>query len=247
MEDEKTFKYSNSTQNSIFFEVDGPYLAMVLPSAKEEGKKLKKRYAVFNHDKSLQELKGFEIKRRGELKLMKLFQEDLFKSFTEGSNLTEAYASAAAIANYWLDILDTKARALDDDELFEILTVNKNMSKHIDEYGSQKSVAITTAKRLAEIIGDSIFETPGLACSFIVSKEPSDLQVTQRCIPIEIFKSDSDKKAKLLSKWTGTKINEDFDIRDIIDWNHYKEKLSNNIRKIITFPAAFQNVIQLFI
>lgn len=28
-------------ENSIFFEVDGPYLAMVLPAAKEEGKKLK--------------------------------------------------------------------------------------------------------------------------------------------------------------------------------------------------------------
>jgi DNA polymerase epsilon subunit 1 len=31
---------------------------MVLPASKEEGKKLKKRYAVFNHDGSLAELKG---------------------------------------------------------------------------------------------------------------------------------------------------------------------------------------------
>lgn len=37
--------------------------------AAEEGKSIKKRYAVFHHDKSLAELKGFEIKRRGELKL----------------------------------------------------------------------------------------------------------------------------------------------------------------------------------
>lgn len=36
-----TYKISN--ENSIFFEVDGPYLAMVLPASKEEGKKLKKR------------------------------------------------------------------------------------------------------------------------------------------------------------------------------------------------------------
>lgn len=34
---------------------------MVLPASKEEGKKLKKRYAVFNFDKSLAELKGFVI------------------------------------------------------------------------------------------------------------------------------------------------------------------------------------------
>ena len=39
-------------------QVDGPYLAMVLPASKEEGKKLKKRYAVFNFDGSLAELKG---------------------------------------------------------------------------------------------------------------------------------------------------------------------------------------------
>ena len=62
---------------SIFFEVDGPYLAMVLPASREEGKSIKKRYAVFNHDKSLAELKGFELKRRGELKLIKVFQSQV--------------------------------------------------------------------------------------------------------------------------------------------------------------------------
>lgn len=67
-------KYIKRAENSIFFEVDGPYLAMVLPAAKEEGKKLKKRYAVFNFDGSLAELKGFEVKRRGELQLIKIFQ-----------------------------------------------------------------------------------------------------------------------------------------------------------------------------
>lgn len=51
-------KYEQRSENSIFFEVDGPYLAMVLPASKEEGKRLKKRYAVFNFDGSLAELKG---------------------------------------------------------------------------------------------------------------------------------------------------------------------------------------------
>jgi hypothetical protein len=35
---------------------------MILPASKEEGKLIKKRYAVFNFDGSLAELKGFEIK-----------------------------------------------------------------------------------------------------------------------------------------------------------------------------------------
>jgi DNA polymerase epsilon subunit 1 len=33
---------------SIFFEIDGPYRAMIIPAAKEEGKLLKKRYAVYH-------------------------------------------------------------------------------------------------------------------------------------------------------------------------------------------------------
>lgn len=50
------------------------FKAMILPASKEEGILIKKRYAVFNDDGTLAELKGFEIKRRGELKLIKVFQ-----------------------------------------------------------------------------------------------------------------------------------------------------------------------------
>lgn len=57
---------------------------MILPASKEEGVLLKKRYAVFNDDGTLAELKGFEIKRRGELKLIKVFQVDLFPHAVAG-------------------------------------------------------------------------------------------------------------------------------------------------------------------
>ena len=50
---------------------------MILPASKEEGRLIKKRYAVFNHDGSLAEIKGFELKRRGELKLIKIFQSEV--------------------------------------------------------------------------------------------------------------------------------------------------------------------------
>ena len=55
--DSAELRYEVRQENSIFFEVDGPYLAMIQPASKEEGKKLKKRYAVFNFDGSLAELK----------------------------------------------------------------------------------------------------------------------------------------------------------------------------------------------
>ena len=41
--DVENLVYDLRRENSIFFEVDGPYRAMILPASKEEGKKLKKR------------------------------------------------------------------------------------------------------------------------------------------------------------------------------------------------------------
>ena len=79
LEDPERGIYSTRSECSIFFEVDGPYRCMFLPASTEEGKLLKKRYAVFNFDKSLAELKGFELKRRGELELIKTFQSQVFE------------------------------------------------------------------------------------------------------------------------------------------------------------------------
>ena len=79
LEDPERGIYSTRSECSIFFEVDGPYRCMFLPASTEEGKLLKKRYAVFNFDKSLAELNGFELKRRGELELIKTFQSQVFE------------------------------------------------------------------------------------------------------------------------------------------------------------------------
>jgi DNA polymerase epsilon subunit 1 len=65
--DKKTLTYETRMEMSIFFEIDGPYKCMMIPASKEENKMLKKRYAVFNHAGKMTEVKGFELKRRGEL------------------------------------------------------------------------------------------------------------------------------------------------------------------------------------
>lgn len=70
------------------------------------------RYAVFNEDGSLAELKGFEVKRRGELQLVKIFQSSVFEAFLHGSKLEQVYESVAKVANYWLDVLYSKVRTL---------------------------------------------------------------------------------------------------------------------------------------
>lgn len=149
----ETGEYVTHAENSIFFEVDGPYKAMILPASTEEGKKLKKRYAVFTNDGTLAELKGFELKRRGELKLIKIFQSQVFEGFLAGDTLETCFAAVAKVANYWLDVLYTKGANMEDDELLALISCSSNMSKRLSEYGSQKSNAITTAKRLTEFLG----------------------------------------------------------------------------------------------
>ena len=111
-----------------------PLQAMILPASKEEGKLIKKRYAVFNHDGSLAELKGFELKRRGELKLIKVFQGEVFDQFLKGEDLTECYDAVAAVANRWLDMLDTQGVDLTDEELLDHISESCVMSKSMEEY-----------------------------------------------------------------------------------------------------------------
>ncbi|BFF93033.1 DNA polymerase epsilon catalytic subunit A [Drosophila madeirensis] len=235
-------QYDIRDENSIFFEVDGPYLAMVLPASKEEGKKLKKRYAVFNFDGSLAELKGFEVKRRGELQLIKNFQSSVFEAFLAGSTLEECYGSVAKVADYWLDVLYSRGSNLPDSELFELIAENKSMSKKLEEYGAQKSTSISTAKRLAEFLGEQMVKDAGLACKYIISKKPEGAPVTERAIPLAIFQSEASVRRHHLRRWLKDNTMGDADIRDVLDWNYYIERLGGTIQKIITIPAALQGL-----
>ncbi|XP_067928568.1 DNA polymerase epsilon catalytic subunit A-like [Watersipora subatra] len=240
--DNEQHKYEVRSENSIFFEVDGPYLAMILPASKEEGKKLKKRYAVFNPDKSLAELKGFEIKRRGELQLVKKFQSSVFDAFLRGKTTQEAYASAAVVADYWIDVLYSKAANMPDSELFELISENRSMSRKLEDYGSQKSTSISTARRLAEFLGDQMVKDAGLSCRFIISKKPEGSPVTERAIPLAIFQCEVSLRKHYLRKWLKAPGLQDFNIRNILDWEYYLERLGGCIQKIITIPAALQGV-----
>lgn len=60
------------------------------------------------------ELKGFEVKRRGELQLIKNFQSSVFEAFLQGSSLDEVYHAVGKIANYWLDVLYTQVLRIEE-------------------------------------------------------------------------------------------------------------------------------------
>jgi DNA polymerase epsilon subunit 1 len=238
----ETGDYAVHSENSIFFELDGPYRAMILPSSKEEDKLLKKRYAVFNDDGSLAELKGFEVKRRGELQLIKTFQSQIFERFLLGTTTQECYAAVAEVADRWLDVLFSKAADLSDEELVELIAENRSMSKTLAEYGGQKSTSISTAKRLAEFLGDGMVKDKGLACKFVISARPLGTPVTDRAIPVAIFAAEESVKRAYLRKWLRDSSLTTFDMRSILDWNYYIERLGSVIQKLITIPAALQKV-----
>lgn len=169
---------------------------------------------MFNEDGSLAELKGFEVKRRGELQLIKIFQSSVFEAFLKGTTLEEVYGSVAKVADYWLDVLYSKVRVvmekrklsqhtsvllltedlmaltdvshvlqaanMPDAELFELISENRSMSKRLEDYGEQKSTSISTAKRLAEFLGDQMVKDAGLSCRYVISRKPEGSPVTER-------------------------------------------------------------------
>ncbi|XP_047319798.1 DNA polymerase epsilon catalytic subunit A-like isoform X2 [Impatiens glandulifera] len=232
--------YATHSECSIEFEVDGPYKAMIIPASKAEGILIKKRYAVFNDDGTLAELKGFEIKRRGELKLIKVFQAELFNRFLHGSTLEECYHEVASVANRWLDLLDNEGMDIADNELLDYISESSTMSRSLADYGEQKSCAVTTAKRLADFLGDAMVKDKGLRCQYIVACEPKGTPVSERAIPVAIFETNPEIIKFYLRKWC--KVASDVGIRSIVDWSYYKQRLGSAIQKIITIPAAMQKV-----
>eukprot|EP00529_Nitzschia_sp_RCC80_P002741 CAMPEP_0113444100 /NCGR_PEP_ID=MMETSP0014_2-20120614/2493_1 /TAXON_ID=2857 /ORGANISM="Nitzschia sp." /LENGTH=1934 /DNA_ID=CAMNT_0000335103 /DNA_START=203 /DNA_END=6003 /DNA_ORIENTATION=- /assembly_acc=CAM_ASM_000159 len=244
LKDPKRGTYETRSDNSIFFEVDGPYRCMVLPASTEEGKLLKKRYAVFNFDGSLAELKGFELKRRGELELIKTFQSQVFERFLDGNSLIECYDSVADVANHWIDVIDTRGESLDDEELVDLISENRNMSRQLDDYGDQKGTSQTTARRLGEFLGAEIIKDKGLNCKFIIAEQPYGAPVTERAIPTAIWKAEPGVMKHFLRKWLKSPgmDGDAFDMRNMLDWDYYMERLAKTIQKIITIPAALQKV-----
>jgi DNA polymerase epsilon subunit 1 len=225
--------YSTHSECSIYFELDGPYKAMVLPASPEEGILLKKKYVVFNFDNTIAELKGFELKRRGELELVKAFQSQVFNEFLNGSTLQECYNSVGKVGNLWLDVLDSHGVTMDDHDLMELISEKKTISKTLSEYEGRKATSLTTAQRLADFLGAEMIKDKGLNCNLIVAKYPTGAPVTERAIPVAIFQADPAIKTFFLRKWLQNSSIDCDDFRDIVDWDYYKDRLGEK-----SFPPS---------
>lgn len=234
-------RYNSKSECSIYFELDGPYKAMVLPASPEEGKLLKKKYVVYNFDGSIAELKGFEVKRRGELELIKIFQTQVFDSFLAGDSLGDCYNSVGSVGNEWLDILDSKGININDEELMGYISEKKTISKTVEDYDG-KSTSLTTAARLADFLGPEMVKDKGLNCNLIISRLPAGSPTTERAIPVAIFSAEPSVKRYFLRKWLKDPTLDVEDFREVVDWEYYKERIGKSIQKIISIPAGIQRV-----
>lgn len=63
-----------------------------------------------------------------------------------------------------------------------------------------------------------------------------------RAIPLAIFQAEEAIQKHYLRKWLKDSSINDLDIREILDWSYYIERLGGAIQKIITIPAAMQGV-----
>lgn len=240
---DKAMKFNTSTEMSIFFEIDGPHRAMIIPAAREENKVLKKRYAVFDSKGKLSEVKGFEIKRRGELKIIKIFQSEIFQQYLKGNTLKECYDCCAETCNKWLGILRQHGESMREEDIVYLIAESKVLAKNIKEYEAKKGVAITAAKRMSELLGSDLLNGKGLNCKFLISKKPISAPLNERVIPVALLQvKDEPIKMKFLRKWLKDPSLQTADLRKIIDWEYYIDRLSNTIQKMVTMSAAYQGI-----
>ena len=100
--------------------------------------------------------------------------------------------------------------------------------------------SLTTGQRLADFLGAEMLADKGLNCKLVIANRPYGCPVTDRAIPTMIFKAEPAVRKYWLQKWLKT--TQSVELRDVIDWPYYTDRLGKTIQKIITIPAALQFV-----
>jgi DNA polymerase epsilon subunit 1 len=98
---------------------------------------------------------------------------------------------------------------------------------------------------LAEFLGPEVVKGKGgLCCYFVISKYPQDRPVAERAIPTQIFDADMEVQRDFLFRWTKDDglLSGDVDIRNILDWQYYFDRLSTQIQKMVCIPAVLQGI-----
>eukprot|EP00933_Yihiella_yeosuensis_P038125 TRINITY_DN32083_c0_g1_i1.p1 TRINITY_DN32083_c0_g1~~TRINITY_DN32083_c0_g1_i1.p1 ORF type:complete len:1712 (+),score=398.84 TRINITY_DN32083_c0_g1_i1:592-5136(+) len=147
------------------------------------------------------------------------------------------------MANRWLDVIESKGKTMTDDEVIHFFSESKSMSKSVEQSGSHKSVQATTVRRLAEFLGvPGMLKDAGISCHLLIANKPHNASNTERAIPVKIFSAEESVKKVWLRHWLQDSSLTDFDMRSIIDWDYYKERLCAVFQKLISIPASYQKI-----
>jgi DNA polymerase epsilon subunit 1 len=186
----------------------------------------------------------------------------VFEEFLRGDSLQTCYAAVAAVADRWLDVLDNCGEGLPDEKLLALISEKKTISKTLDDYEGRKATSLTTAERLADFLGADMVKDKGLNCNLIISRLPAGAPVAERAIPVAIFSAEPAVRELYLRKWlkvtasrgaanvssavagsrSNLSVEQQLELRNVVDWDYYKTRLSATVQKIITIPAGMQRV-----
>jgi DNA polymerase epsilon subunit 1 len=134
---------------------------------------------------------------------------------------------------------------MDTHEILDYLQESRVLSRELSDYGVSKGVALSSARRLAEFLGPDVVKGKGgLCCYFVISRYPQDRPVAERAIPTQIFDAEMQVQRDFLFRWTrdDNLLEGDVDIRRILDWNYYFERLSTQVQKMVCIPAVLQGI-----
>ncbi|CAE8692874.1 unnamed protein product, partial [Polarella glacialis] len=128
-------------------------------------------------------------------------------------------------------------------QVVHFFSENKTMSKSVEDNGNYKCVQATTVRRLAQFLGvDSMLKDGGISCHLLIANKPHGVSVTDRAIPVKIFFAEEEVKKVWLRCWLQDASLDDFDMRTIIDWDYYKDRLCAVFQKLICIPACYQKI-----
>lgn len=71
------------------------------------------------------------------------------------------------------------------------------------DVAGRKSCAITTARRLAQFLGDERIRDKGLNCNYVIARRPQNLPTSDRAVPVAIFSTENSVARSFLRKWCG--------------------------------------------
>ena len=70
----------------------------------------------------------------------------------------------------------------------DLISERKTISKTLEDYDGRKATSLTTASRLADFLGQEMVKDKGLNCNLVISRLPAGAPVTERAIPVAIFR-----------------------------------------------------------